>query len=288
MAELCHHSKALYVGGFWGERMAIHSFDDDQRLQRRLAERFPSEEESRRDLAAAVSASAAELIESLAAFLLTCGIRKEEVAAALRGAASETLQRELKLEPNCVDLWTQLSDAISAWWRDPAYLDEAGEPKDIPETGATPSVDALLDAHVQPSLRADAKVLLGRTAAKAVNGKWRLNDSRGFLSVYGSEAVQRLHVSLSGMLSTFVDNQTRRREPPNVKNFDSMAIVHNFPVEMIPEVRARMASRFPLVMHDIDRWLTATATEHHEGPVANVGVTVFMHSSHARTLRDPR
>jgi hypothetical protein len=215
-------------------------------------------------------------------------MRREDVAAVLRGTASATLQRDLKLEPSCVDLCTQLSDAISAWWQDPRYLSEAGEPKDIPETGPTPSVDALLGAHVRPSLRADAKALLGRTAAKAVNGNWRLDDRRGFLSVHGREAVQRLHASLSGMLSTFVDNQTRRREPPNLKNFDCMAIVHNFPVAMIPEVRARMASRFPLVMHDIDRWLTATATERHEGPVANVGVTVFMHSSRPHEVLDPR
>jgi hypothetical protein len=88
------------------------------------------------------------------------------------------------------------------------------------------------------------------------------------------------------MLSTFIDNQIRRREPANVKNFDSMAIVHNFPVAMIQEVRAKMASRFPLVMHDIDRWLTATAAESHDGPVANVGVTVFLHSSHPRSIRN--
>lgn len=261
-----------------GGPMAVHSFDDVD-LQCRLVERFPCEEQSRQELAAAVSASAAALTETLAAFFLSSGMNQEDVAAVLRRVASEAVQRELRFEPDCAQLWTQLSGAICAWWQDPRYLNEAGEPKEISEDGPPPSVNALLSEHVQAALRGAAKELLGRTAAKAMNGKWRLEDDRGFLGVYGQEAVQRLHTSLSGMLSTFVDNQVRRRDPPNVKNFDSMAFVQNFPVAMIPEVRAKMAKRFPLVMHDIDRWLTSVAAEHREGPVANVGVTVFMHSS---------
>jgi hypothetical protein len=51
---------------------------------------------------------------------------------------------------------------------------------------------------------------------------------------------------------------------------------------MIPELRAKMAKRLSVVMHDIDALLTSAAANNRHGPVAEVAVTIFMQTSRPR------
>jgi hypothetical protein len=223
------------------------------------------------------------MAETLAAFFLMSGMTKEKTSSVLRAIAAATFERELRLESDFSVMGSQLSNAVAAWWRDPTYLNEAGEPADLPEKGPAPSVDALLESHVDSHLRVQAKELLRRTTAQVEDGKWRMEENRGFLRVSDHEAVQQLHLQWSGLLSTFFENQVRRREPAKLKNFDSMAYAQDFPVSMIPALRAKIAKRFPVVMHDIDALLTSGAASDQDGPVATVAVTVFMQTSQPRS-----
>lgn len=261
-----------------------HSFDEA--LKARLERRFPPEEESRRNLANAVGASAQALAETFAAFLVQAGLDPARVADVLRSVAADVTQRELMIDSAVPQAWSQLSDAVGAWWRDAEYLDVNGNPHALPEFGPAPSVEALLRKWVDPSLRARAKELLrhgGVTIRQ--DGRW-IYEEIGFLRVDGDEAVQRLHMALSGMLTTFVDNQIRRRDPPVLKNFDRSAHVSRFPVSMIPELRARAYGRIPILLHDLDQWMTKVADDHADGPIATVGITVFVHTAPPRPRSD--
>lgn len=258
----------------------------DEALKARLEQRFPPEDECRRNLASAVGSSAQSLVETFAAFLVGAGLEPVRVAEVLRSVAEDVTTRELVIDAAVPRAWSQLSDAVGAWWRDPDYLDVNGRPQALPEFGPAPSVESLLCKWVDPSLRARAKELLrsGGTTIRD-DGRWTWEDI-GYLRVDGDEGVQRLHMALSGMLATFVDNQIRRRDLPVLKNFDRSAHVSRFPVSMIPELRARAHSRIPLVLHDFDQWMTRVADEHTEGPIATVGITVFVHTAPARERAD--
>lgn len=260
----------------------------ERELQSRLVQRFPSDDESRTQLAAAVGNSAVAMAETLAAFFLAAGVSRDEVAAVFRAVGAGVTEREMQFFTAPSPAWSQLSTAVATWWRDPAYLDDEGRPQALQEHGPAPSVDALLRSCVDAPLRTEAKELLRRSVATVVDGQWTCEEERGFLAVSGNDAVQRLMVAWSGMLATFVDNQIRRRDPPMLKNFDCMAHVPDFPARMIPELRAKIGKRLQMVLHDIDTWMTNAAEARDGGPVAMVGVTAFLHTSPVAGTRRPR
>jgi hypothetical protein len=234
-------------------------------------------------LAAAVSAYAIEFSNMLAGFFVATGVPGDVAAAALREAGERARSGKAELLMPVDQLWVQLSDTIVMWWRDPDYLDDQGSPLDLPEAGPAPSLDALLSRTVDDPLRSRAKDLLKKTAAIECEGLWRLRKRDGSLPLGGGiESVERLHLILSGILRTFVDNQTRLDEPPILKNLDAAAHVRAFPVNMIPELRAKLHKRMRVVLDDIDIWMTATAMRNTAGPVTLVGVSAHMYTSQAR------
>lgn len=243
----------------------------------------PSEHDCREQLAAAVSACAVDLAKILAGFLRAAGMSPEASAAALSEAAASTRRNDLSLTPTEHHVWVQLSDAVVMWWRDPDYLDDSGHPRDLPDAGPQPSLEALFERTVETRLRDSARDLLRRTAATEADGVWRLSRSDNSLALSGIECAQRLCMSVSGMLNTFIDNQLRLGESPESKNFDSGTHVSEFPVEKIPELRARLRKRLLHVLDDIDGWMTSTARRHPGGPVALVGVNAYMHTSGPRS-----
>lgn len=254
-----------------------------------MAETTPSttgdagDDATRTQLAAAVSAYAIELSNMLAGFFVATGVPGDIAGAALKEAGERARYGEARLLMPVDQLWVQLSDTIVMWWRDPDYLDEQGSPRNLPEAGPAPSLDALLTRTVDATLRSRAKELLKKTAAIECDGLWRLRKRDGSLPLGGGiESVERLHLMLSGILRTFVDNQTRLNEPPIFKNLDAAAHVRAFPVNMIPELRAKLHKRMRVVLDDIDIWMTATAMRNTAGPVALVGVSAYMYTSEAR------
>lgn len=251
------------------------------RARRRL-KRFPGPRASRRQLAAAVAASAPALAEILGAFLVRAGLPAAQVAAVFRQIAAAALQRPLELEPHLSQLWWQVSDAVSVWWSDPAYLDDDGRPRELPEFGPAPSIDALLDRTVDAPEMDAAKQLLRRTAVSVVRRRWRFEEDNPFIRLAGDVGVERLLMTTSGMLSTFLDNQVRRRDPPSRKNFDRSAHVVACPVESIPKLRAKFVKRMQGMLQELHDGLTTEQRRGGRGPVAAVGVTMFMHTSSPR------
>lgn len=255
----------------------------DEQLLERLEQRFPSEEDSRIELAAAVEASAMALGEFFGAFCLRAGVPKERVAAIFRALSDATMQRELKIELDSPHLWRQVSDCVTKWWRDPAYLDESGAPRDLQEYGPQPSIEALLEGTVEVEQRAEAKDLLRKSVASDSGGVWHFEEQHGALRVAGEPAVERLLTNISGMLTTFLDNQVRRRDPLVAKNFDRTALVQTFPVSLLPELRMRLIRRYQRVLEELDEWMMERSKQDTSGPVTVVGVTMFMHASNPRS-----
>lgn len=250
--------------------------------RRRRTARFPGKAASRRQLAAAVTTSAPALAEILGAFFVRAGLKPAQVADVFREMAKIALQRPLQLEPRVSQLWWQVSDAVSVWWSDPEYLDDAGRPRALPEFGPAPSIDALLSRSMDAAEVEDAKQLLRRTAVSVVKGRWRFEEENPFIRLAGDAGVERLLMTWSGMLGTFLDNQVRRRDPPSRKNFDRSAHVIACPIGSIPKLRAKFLKRMQVMLQELHDTLAAEERRGTRGPVAAVGVTMFMHTSSAR------
>jgi hypothetical protein len=252
----------------------------DDEIVARTRERFPNDDESRRQLADAVRAAASTFAEMVGAFCRQAGMSKEEVAATFELMRDASLSRELDIEPNSSAVWRQTADAITLWWRDPAYLDDEALPRALPESGPAPSIDSLLCATVAPEQRDEAKALLRRSCVTERDGLWRYcEEDTGLFRLSPDHGVDRLAVCMSGMLKTYLDNALRRRDLQVTKNFDQTALVQEFPLALVPELRAKLMKRLMVELASIDEVLTAAERRDVEGPVAMVGVTMFMHVS---------
>lgn len=254
----------------------------DEEILARVRERFPGEDESRRQLADAVAAAASMLGEVFGAFCIKAGLTREQVAATFQELSQAALARELRIEPDVRHVWHQVGDAVTLWWRDADYVGEDGNPRDLPEYGPAPSIESLLAASVDLELRSEAKVLLRRWAVTERNGFWHFEEDNGFLRVSGDHGIERLLNNMSGMLTTYLDNQVRRRDLPVTKNFDRTALVRSYPIALVPELRAKLMKRLQVDLQAVDELLITGEKEDVEGPVAMVGVTMFMHVSAPR------
>lgn len=247
-----------------------------------MRERFPADDESRRQLADAVAAAASTLGEVFGAFCLQAGLTREQVAATFRELGEAALTRDLNIEPDVRHVWHQVSDAVTLWWRDPDYLDDDGAPLALEEFGAAPSIESLLASTVDLELRSEAKTLLRRAAVTVRNGLWHFEEDNGLLRVSGDHGIERLLTNLSGMLTTYLDNQLRRRDLPITKNFDRSALVRSYPHALVPELRAKLIKRLQVDLQEVDELLMAGEQQDLEGPVVTVGVTIVMHTSTPR------
>lgn len=255
----------------------------DAALRARLNERFPSKAESRRQLEAAVQTAAAALTEIVAAFCVRGGMTKEQVAATLRATSDAVLARELSLEADSERAWCAASDVVAYWWREAQYLDEDGNPRDLPDSGPAPSMASLLAETVVPQLHEQTKAILRQTAAVEERGVWRYcHEDEGFVRLGAEQGVDRLLICVSGMCKNYLDNAIRRRDLPSTKNFDRTALVRSYPVSLLPDLQAKLSKLLQLDLKAADEVLTAGEQQRDDGPVATVGVTMFMHASKPR------
>jgi hypothetical protein len=219
----------------------------------------------------------------LGAFLIRAGVSREDVSETFRALSEASLHRELRLEPEPPPDWSQISDFVTLWWRDPQYLDERGAPRDLPEYGPAPSVEHLLALTVDPDLHDRAKLVLKRAGIVLRRGLWHFDEDHAHFPLSAEQGVDRLKIATSGMYSNALENLIRRREATSRKNIDRTALVASYPVELIPELRARVRQRLQLLLEDIDGWMTATSRSRTGGPVALVGVTAFVHTGEPRS-----
>jgi hypothetical protein len=261
----------------------------DDEILARVRQRFPSADESRRELAAAVQAAAASLTEIIGAFCVQAGMTKEQVSATLRATSDAVLMRDLSIEAAAERVWYAASDAVAHWWRDPKYLDDDGNPRDLPDRGPAPSLASLLTETVAPELHEQARAMLRQSAAVEERGIWRYcHEDDGFLRLGADHGADRLLMCVSGLCKNYLDNAVRRRDLPTTKNFDRTALVRSYPVALLPDLQRKLSKRLHLDLKAADAVLAAGEQEMDRGAVATVGVTMFMHTSAPRPRSSQR
>jgi hypothetical protein len=255
----------------------------DKEIRARARQRFPSEDEGRRELVTAVQAAASALTEIIGAFCVQAGMSKDQVADVLRAMSEAVRSRELSIEADSERAWCAASDAVAHWWRDPQYLDEDGNPRDLPDSGPTPSMASLLAETVAPELHEQTKAVLRRAAAVEDGGTWRYcHEDEGFVRLGADHGVDRLLMCVSGLCKNYLDNAVRRRDLPSTKNFDRTALVRSYPVSLLPDLQAKLSKRLQLDLKAADELLSAGERHGDDGAVATVGVTMFLHAASPR------
>jgi hypothetical protein len=240
------------------------------------------DDDARAVLASSIGAYAEALAEVVGGLFVAAGVDSEIGARALEAVAARVRSGQASLDVSDDEPWVQIADALTMWWRDPEYLDDAGRPRALPDRGPSPSMESLLTRTVDAPLRDRARELFRRRTAVERNGIWHCELDRNALPVGGMEGAHRLRMNIAGLARTYVDSQTRPADPPQKKNFDMAAHVSAFPESAVPELRAKLYKRLQVVLEDTDFWMTTTADQNTRGPVLQVGVAAFMFTSTPR------
>lgn len=241
----------------------------------------------RNELRAAVGTQAASILDSVFAFLLSAGMKPDEIAAVAHERMSRLNVHPPRFSVEPWAAWVQLGEAVCDWWRDARYVGTDGRPAPLRETGPAPSVDALLAAHVSPSNLVDAKAMLERCVERSDDGLVRFALDSPALMLRGEQGVHRLHVLLTGLLQTFIENNLSRRPVPQ-QNYEKSAASATFPVSMLPALRVRMKKHLDLAIEDANAWITRHSENALHEPVCVAGVEMFLFTLVPEPRRPPR
>lgn len=245
------------------------------RSVRRQSRPIPSLPQDRRETIASLKMDAGRFVDLLSAFFLQTGFTRAEAREVLKAAAERVADVDPEITVDGPELWRQVGEAIAYWWRDLKYLDNAGRPIPLKESGDAPSVDALLARFVEPALRAQAKEMIRRTISVRRDGRWVLIAGPQVLRITGQQSVDRLRVMISGLLRTFVLNMGDQ-DPATGKNCDLVASVGSYPVAKMKALRRRMHEVLSSMAGDVDATLTRGA-EQPRGQTREVGVAFVLY-----------
>lgn len=261
-------------GGYAGVATDLRSVLVPRSVRRR-SRPLPRLPQRRHETIASLKDDAGRFVDLLSAFFLQSGLSRVEVRKVLEGAAGRVDDVDPEITVEGPELWRQVGEAISFWWRDLKYLDNAGRPLPLNETGGAPSVDALLARFVEPELQAQAKEMIRRIISVRRDGRWMLIAGPQVLRITGQQSVDRLRVVMAGLLRTFLLNMGDQ-DPATGKNCDVVASVGTYPVAKIKELRRRMSEVLPSMASDVDATLTRGA-EQARGQTREVGVAFVLY-----------
>lgn len=188
-------------------------------------------------------------------------------------------QRELLAADQTVsaDKTSAATRVLSAWYQDPDYVGEQGQPRLLAESGPAPSFETLCrgyagDVASQTMLK---ELLKSRSVEKTDSGHLRVLRRYYQPAIEDEEnlrfAVDRIRDVIETMNNNvFVTDDT-------VLRFGGYADNENIPVDVIPEFREYLDRRGQAFLEEIDDWLAARAdTTHSTGAeLKRVGISLF-------------
>jgi len=172
----------------------------------------------------------------------------------------------------------QISEILGAWYREPAYLDEIGDPRPLPVVGAKSFASLVRRFLPQFRPRDIADILISERLLE--------RDSKGDVVPLRRTAVfanantmmlDRVPALLRGLSSTLFYN-TRPASEQRHTRCERGTTIDRLPVELIPAFNAHVKKLAQSLLNQTDAW--ADQRQLPEGarsrrPVARVGVEVF-------------
>jgi hypothetical protein len=143
---------------------------------------------------------------------------------------------------------------LSAWLRDPDFLDRKGDPLDLPFAGPASWTELVRRYSGDMKPRAMADELLGSGAIERVDGRLRM-AARGFVpSGEGDDLVAILGTDPVQLIET-IDRNMQSED----KLYQRKVEYRNVPIEHGAEFKAISGRLAQHLLEELDRWLAARA-----------------------------
>jgi hypothetical protein len=175
-----------------------------------------------------------EVIERVVRVLAQCGVKPQEIVEATRLACDEIPRKEFKSARGAPMELSDAAHVLTVWFSEPAYLDDAGNPRALALNGAGPSVTSLVES-VNRSLdaREVVRYLVRAGAVKRVGARYVAVGRTLMLRGTRGPAYFRNLRGLLGMLRTFGHNDRPQRQVRG--RFEFLVENPNVPVSARPE-----------------------------------------------------
>ena len=159
---------------------------------------------------------------------------------------------------NAVDVGSQASErnraaaVLTAWLRDPEFLDRKGDPLDLPFAGTQSFSELVRRYSGDMKPRAMADEFLASGAIEMVTGRLRMS-ARGYVpGIDANDMVDMLGTDVAELIET-IDHNMQSTE----KRYQRKVEYDGVPVEHAAEFRALSARLSQHLLEELDRWLAS-------------------------------
>jgi len=192
------------------------------------------------------------------------GLNRKEVAR-LRNLDAAELATEAAAR-------NRAATVLSAWLRDPDFVDRKGDPLDLPFAGPASWSELVRRYSGDMKPRAMADELLKSGAIESVDGRLRMM-ARGYVPQGGpADVVAILGTDPAELIET-IDHNMQSVD----KRYQRKVLYFSVPAEHAGEFRALSARMAQHVLEELDRWLAARATQdpHPPTPTLTLGLGIY-------------
>ncbi len=200
----------------------------------------------------------------------------------LSGLTRKEVQRLLGAPPEAAvaerEHYNRAARVLTAWTRDPEFLDARGEPRALPADEGTRSFADLVKRHSgDMPVRAVLDELLRVGAVRRRDDERLELVARAF--VPQRSVVDKLGIlgaDVADLIDTIDHNIEHGATDPR---FQRKVMYHSIPAEVLPEFRKLSTTQAQLLLERLDKWLSAHDSEESGDAAsasrARVGVGVF-------------
>jgi hypothetical protein len=207
------------------------------------------------------------------------GVNRQGALRAFRKAGKTAASSPYRLQ-QAVHFQTllQISEILGAWYREPAYVNEMGDPRPLPIAGAKSFASLVRRFLPQFRAREIADILIAeRLLERNSTGEVVPLRRTAMFANANTMMLDRVPALLRGLASTLCHN-TRPAGEQRHTRCERGTTIDRLPVELIPAFNAHVKKLAQSLLNQTDSW--ADQRQLPEGtrlrkPVARVGVEVF-------------
>jgi hypothetical protein len=219
------------------------------------------------------------LIGVLAEFFVNCGISRREVAQSLN-AVARRIRRDEVVAPwheSLAEFIKRVSEAYSAWWTDPGFLDQNGCPIPLAESGVPRSIRALLGLKFAPNEVDTAIQVLSESPSisRRSDGFWVAKEQALIVPSAGEFSFHRVIAVIRGLLGTYHANNFARR--PGEGRLERTIMSGDVPARALPALRTAVREHLGDSLLAMLQLVRNAEQAHGRRAGKEIGIEVFMY-----------
>lgn len=220
----------------------------------------------------------ARILTRIFEFMLASGALRTDIKVICARALAKARPTRFRAGSELSSYLSTASLILDAWHRDRRYLDAKANPRPVPLTGSSRSVEAI--ARAEPGVNQPRRLIRrlerDRLIVPCGKGLYRPASSFALLTALDPVALQHVARSLAMLLDTIESNLTLPRV--NGKLIERIAEIPDLPVEQVRAFREFTRMQGLVLLTTVNDWLEARRTKKVSRAKRTVHAGIHVHS----------